>query len=255
MTLACDNLTLQAGARVLCRELSFAIVPGEVWGVLGPNGAGKTTLLHALAGLVLPARGRVMLDHVPIATVHAAARARQIGILTQQEENDFWGSALDYVLLGRFPHAASWLGWQREDEDAARAQLDAVGLTALAGQRYTTLSGGERQRVRFAQLLAQAPRYLLLDEPLQHLDLRYQIALLQRMTVLAQQEGRAIVLVLHDALWPVRVCTHALLLDGRGGAQKGTARELLTRANLETLFGCSLDTAGAHSGAGFVPAL
>ena len=255
MRLECESVTLRAGARTLCRDLTLSIAPGEVWGVLGPNGAGKTTLLHALAGLMTPASGQVTLDDAPIATLNAAARARHIGILTQQEETEFWGSALDYVLLGRFPHAASRLGWLREDDDAARAQLDAMGLTAFADQRYTTLSGGERQRVRFAQLLVQAPRYLLLDEPLQHLDLRHQIALLRRVAALARQEGCGIVLVLHDALWPVRVCSHALLLDGAGGTRTGTARELLTQGNLETLFDCPLQAAGANHGAGFVPAI
>jgi len=255
MSLTCEKLSLLAGTRTLCRDLSFAVAPGEVWGVLGPNGAGKTTLLNALAGLTAPAHGDVALDGAPITTLNTAARARHVGILTQQEDGDFWGSALDYVLLGRFPHAASWLGWQRDDEDLARAQLEAVGLAALADQHYITLSGGERQRVRFAQLLAQSPRYLLLDEPTQHLDLPYQIELLRQATALAREDARGVVMVLHDVLWPVRVCTHALLLDGAGGAHAGAAGEMLTQANLEALFGCALIAAGADGAAGFVPAL
>lgn len=253
MSLACENLTLQVGARVLCRDLTFKLQPGEVWGVLGPNGAGKTTLLHVLAGLAAPAGGDVTLDGAPIAALRATSRARAVGVLPQREEGEFWGSALDYVLLGRFAHAPAWLGWQRDDETVARAQLDAVGLASLADRRHSTLSGGERQRVRFAQLLAQAPRFWLLDEPLQHLDLRYQIALLDIVAAAARERGHGVVLVLHDVLWPARVCTHALLLDGAGDARAGPAREMLTRARLEALFGCALVPAGAQ--AGFVPAI
>ena len=255
--LAGKGLVLEVAGRTLCNDLDFTVKPGEVWGVLGPNGSGKTTLLNVLAGLATPASGGVTIDDEPLAAMNAIARARAIGVLPQHEESEFWGAALDYVLLGRFPHAPAWLGWQRDDESVAQAALDRVELTNFSGRRYGTLSGGERQRVRVAQLLAQAPRFLLLDEPLQHLDLRYQMQMLELVAALArdQQQRRGIVMVLHDVLWPTRVCTHALLLDGAGGARAGVAQEVLTQKNLEALFGCALQPAGDRWQAGFVPAL
>ena len=257
MTLACQSVALQVAGRSLCRDLAFTVQPGEVWGVLGPNGSGKTTLLNALSGLTPPASGSVQVDDQPLAGMSDIARARTIGLLPQHEESEYWGTVLDYVLLGRFPHAPAWLGWQHDDEAVAHTALTRVGLADFAARRYATLSGGERQRVRIAQLLAQAPRYLLLDEPLQHLDLRYQIQMLDLLEALARDkaQARGVVIVLHDVLWPARVCTHALLLDGAGGAQAGTAREVLTQANLEALFGCALQPAGDKSRAGFVPAI
>ena len=257
MTLTCNSVALRVPGRTLCSNLEFAVMPGEVWGVLGPNGSGKTTLLNTLAGLAVPADGSVTIDDQPLAAMNALVRARAIGVLPQHEEGEFQGTALDYVLLGRFPHAPAWRGWQRDDGAVARTALDRVGMTAFAGRRYATLSGGERQRVRIAQLLAQAPRYLLLDEPLQHLDLRYQIQALDLMAALARDAGNrhGVVLVLHDVLWPARVCTHALLLDGAGDARAGAAHEVLTQANLEALFGCALRPAGDRLGAGFVPAI
>jgi iron complex transport system ATP-binding protein len=255
VSLACKDLTLAVVGRTLCRDLEFAVQPGEVWGVLGPNGGGKTTLLNALAGLAAPSSGGIAADGEPIAAMSPKARARAIGVLPQHEESEFWGTVLDYVLLGRFPHAPAWLGWQRDDEAVAQQALQHMGLAEFTGRRYATLSGGERQRVRVAQLLAQAPRYLLLDEPLQHLDLRYQIQLLDLMGTLARRSRHGVVMVLHDVLWPARVCTHALLLDGAGGARAGTAGEVLTQPHLEALFGCALQPAGVKSGAGFVPAI
>ena len=259
VTLACHGVTLSIAGRTLCRDVEFTVKPGEVWGVLGPNGSGKTTLLNTLAGLAAPAAGSVTIDDEPLAAMNAIARARAIGVLPQHEESEFWGTALDYVMLGRFPHAPAWPGWQRDDETVAQAALDRVALAAFAGRRYATLSGGERQRVRVAQLLAQAPRFLLLDEPLQHLDLRHQIQLLDLLEALARGDelgvARSVILVLHDVLWPSRVCTHALLLDGAGGVRAGAAREVLTQANLEALFGCALQPAGDKSETGFVPAI
>lgn len=255
--LTCDGVTLTVAGRTLCRDVQFAVKPGEVWGVLGPNGSGKTTLLNVLSGLALPARGVIALDAQPLARMSEIARARAIGVLPQHEEGEFWGSVLDYVVLGRFAHTPLRLGWQHDDESAAQAGLAQAGLAGFAGRRYGTLSGGERQRVRIAQLLVQAPRFLLLDEPLQHLDLRYQMQILGRLTAWARDESTAggVVMVLHDVLWPARVCTHALLLDGEGGARAGAASEVLTQANLETLFGCPLRPAGDNPRSGFVPAL
>lgn len=255
--LACNGVTLSVAGRTLCRDLEFTVKPGEVWGVLGPNGSGKTTLLNVLAGLALPAQGGVKIDGVAVSALNAIARARAIGVLPQHEESEFWGTALEYVSLGCFPNAPAWRGWQRSDETVAQAALAGVDMAGFAARRYATLSGGERQRVRMAQLLAQAPRLLLLDEPLQHLDLRYQMQLLDWVRALVRDKARprGVVLVLHDALWPARVCTHALLLDGTGGARVGEARDVLTQNNLEALFGCALQSAGDASRAGFIPAL
>ncbi len=257
MTLACNGVTLSVAGRTLCRDIAFTVQPGEVWGVLGPNGGGKTTLLNVLAGLALPAGGGVTMEGQPLSAMSTMARARAVGMLPQHEESEFWGTALEYVSLGSFPNAPAWLGWQRGDEAVAQAALARVGMADVAARRYATLSGGERQLVRMAQLLAQAPRFMLLDEPLQHLDLRYQRQLLDWVTALAgdRNKGHGVVMVLHDVLWPARICTHALLLGGAGGARAGAAQEVLTRENLEMLFGCALQPAGDKQGAGFVPAI
>ncbi len=238
--LACSGLTLAVPGRVLARAIGFEVRGGEIWAVLGANGSGKTTLVHALAGLAPAPAGTVTLDGAPLASCGSAERAASIGVLLQQEEADYWGSALDYVLLGRFPRARSWFGWSAGDEAAARAALAAVGLDAFAARGYRTLSGGERQRARIAQLLAQEPRALLLDEPLQHLDLRHQVAVLRLVSGLAREHGRAVVMVLHDALWPARFCSHALLLYGDGAVEAGAAADLLGRERLERLYGCPL---------------
>ena len=255
--LACKGLVLEVAGRSLCRNLELSVKPGEVWGVLGPNGSGKTTLFNVLAGLAMPASGGVTMDDAPLASMSAIARARAIGVLPQHEESEFWGTALEYVSLGCFPNTPAWLGWQRDGETVAQAALARADMTAFAARRYATLSGGERQRVRMAQLLAQAPRFLLLDEPLQHLDLRYQMQMLDLVTAPARDDkaGHGIIMVLHDVLWPTRACTHALLLDGVGGNRTGVASEVLTQKNLEALFGCALQPAGDKPQAGFVPAL
>jgi len=253
MSLVCECVTLTVPGRVLCRELTFTVTPGEVWAVLGANGSGKTTLLHAIAGLQPCAAGEVRWDGSPSGARPGRARARAIGLLMQHEDSAFWGSALEYVRLGRFPHMRSWFAWQRDDDERAAAALGAVGLALLAGRSYGTLSGGERQRARIAQLIAQAPRLILLDEPLQHLDLRHQALAVALFRRLAREEARAVVMVLHDAVWPGRACSHALLIFEGGSTLAGAARDVLTRGNLERLYGCPLQEFAQDGDRYFVP--
>jgi iron complex transport system ATP-binding protein len=240
VTLAGEALTLAVPGRVLCRCAAFAVEPGQVWAVLGANGSGKTTLLHALAGIARAAGGAVRLDGAPLAALDARARARRVGLLLQQEEGVFWGSVAEYAMLGAYPRLRLWSGAGAAEREQAAAALRATGLEALAERRYTTLSGGERQRARIAQLLVQDPDYLLLDEPLQHLDLKHQAAVLRLARALARERGKGVVMVLHDASWPARACSHALLLYDGGAVEAGPVPALLARDRLERLYGCRL---------------
>lgn len=251
--LACENLTLRVPGRVLSSAVTLAIAPGELWAILGRNGSGKTTLIHVLAGLLPYGNGTVRLGERALAERSGRQRAREIGVVLQHEESPFWGSVLDYVLLGRFAQASPWSGWGGADEQAAAAALEAVALAPLAQRRFDTLSGGERQRARIAQVLAQGPRFFLLDEPLQHLDLVHQIHTLALFRDLAREQGRAVAMVLHDALWPGRYCSHALLLHDNGEALAGPARDMLTREKLERLYGCALTELAHGEGSYFVP--
>ena len=253
--LRCIDLELTAPGRVLCRGLTVAFEPGEVWAVLGRNGSGKSTLIHALAGLAAPAGGRVELDGLPLSGCGPRMRARTIGVLLQIEEGTFWGTVAEYVVLGRFPHAAAWAGYAREDLEAASAALEAVGMTSFGARRYATLSGGERQRIRLAQILAQNPRILLLDEPLQHLDLAHQAHTVSLIAARAKERRQTALMVLHEPLWIGRSCTHALILTGDGAAIAGAADEVLTRERLEQAYGCTLHEVAHGEGRSFVPAV
>ena len=237
--LECSGLTLAAHGRTLCRDLGLRVGRGEFWAVLGPNGSGKTTLMHALAGVRKPEAGAVAWAGRPLGRLTPRERARHLALLPQHDESEFWGTVRDYVLLGRYPRAARRLAWEADDLRCAEAALVPMGIADLAGRDYGMLSGGERQRVRIAQLLAQEADCLLLDEPLQHLDLNHQgrtVALLRGLA----DSGRSVVIVLHDALWAARSCTHALLIGQDGRATSGTAQEVLTRTALERLYGCGL---------------
>ncbi|MBI3936601.1 MAG: ABC transporter ATP-binding protein [Betaproteobacteria bacterium] len=253
--LACEKLTLSVPGRMLVREAALEVAPGECWAVLGKNGSGKTTLLHALGGLTSPAQGAVRLDGRPLASYGRRELARRVGVLMQSEDSAFWGSVLEYVLLGRYPHARGWFGWRSDDEALALECLRAMDLAEFAARSWGTLSGGERQRARLAQTLAQDPQLYLLDEPLQHLDLRHQLQALTLFERRARGSNRAVMMVLHDLLWPARYCSHALLIHDGGEVVTGAAHEVLTADNLKRLYGCALRAVDDGAGRVFLPVI
>ncbi|MCZ7563550.1 MAG: ABC transporter ATP-binding protein [Burkholderiales bacterium] len=240
MTLVARGLTLAVPGRTLVTGLDLALAPGRCCAILGRNGAGKSSLLLALAGLGRAAAGEVLLDGAPLAS-HARRRlARRLGILLQYDVEDFWGSVLEYVLLGRLPHGAGPLGADPEGVVQAHGALAAVDLQTHVLQPYRTLSGGERQRARIAQLLVQSPDYLLLDEPLSHLDLQHQLGLMQLLAGLARS-GRAVAMALHEPFWAARFCDVALLMYDSGAVRHGPVHDVLTQENLEALYRCRLE--------------
>jgi iron complex transport system ATP-binding protein len=252
MTLAAHGLKLAVPGRTLVEGLDLAIAPGECWALLGPNGAGKTSLLHSLAGLRRPDGGAIALDGTAAESIPRREFARRVGILLQDETESFWGSVLDYALLGRVPHEAGLFAPEARAAGAAHAALAEVDLARRAAQPYRTLSGGERQRARLAQLLVQAPAVWLLDEPLAHLDLGHQLAAMELVRRLAR-DGRAVAMALHEPLWAARYCDHALLLYDSGRFRHGPVREVLTQENLEALYGCRLAPAAGQPAPLFLP--
>ncbi|HET7766759.1 MAG TPA: ABC transporter ATP-binding protein [Burkholderiales bacterium] len=244
--LAAAGLGLSAGGSELVRALDLSLKPGQCWALLGRNGAGKTSLILALAGLRAPQAGVVALDGVPLAALRRAEIARRVAVLLQDEESDFWGGVLDYVMLGRYP--ASRSGWRRDREGLERAGglLAELDLADRAAQSYRTLSGGERQRARLAQVLVQDADVLLLDEPLQHLDLRHQATVMRTLAARAAA-GKTVLTALHEPGHAARHCGFSVLLYDAGRASLGRSSDMLTQANLEALYQCRLEPAGARS--------
>ncbi len=249
-----EALRLGYPDRTLVDGLSVELRPGEIWGVLGRNGSGKSTLLHAMGALHPAQTGRVLLDEAPAAALPKRELARRLGVLLQEESRDFWGNVSDYVLLGRYPHASSPFGWSAHDESIAEREIARMHLSGLGNRLYASLSGGERQRARIAALFTQQPIVYLLDEPLQHLDLPHQVALLDRLADEARERNAIVVIALHDLLFAARYCTRFLLLFGNGRFSVGGADEALTAQSLGELYGFPLARVEIGGEYLFVPA-
>jgi iron complex transport system ATP-binding protein len=247
------ELVLKRGGRLLCEAEELGFGAGECWGILGPNGAGKTTLLHTLAGLLPPESGEILLEGQPLAAWPRRQLARSLGILLQDPEGGFPATVLETVLQGRHPHIAPWAWEDEEDRRLALAALRRMGMEALAGRRTDSLSGGERQRMAIATLLTQDPHYLLLDEPVNHLDLHQQIRGLELFRKLASEAGKTVLMVLHDVNLAQRYCDHVLLMHGDGEAQAGPRDSILSAENLSRLYGHPMQPVAGPHGTLFVP--
>ena len=233
--IAARDLAIRAGRRTLAERLSLQVGAGEIWAVLGANGAGKTLFLNTLAGLRPPDAGAIELAGRPAGSWSAVEVAKLRAFLPQAVHDAFSASVLDVVLLGRHPHMSRW-GWEGEAERRmAMAALEAVEMAELADRDVVTLSGGERQRVAIAALLVQDAPLMLLDEPVAHLDLHHQIAILRHLAALAG-EGKAMMLSVHDLNLAARFATHAMLFLGEGRVGLGPIEAVMNEAALSGAF-------------------
>lgn len=233
--LKAESLAVAVPGRRLCQGLELTLAPGQCWGLLGANGIGKTTLLHTLAGLRPPATGGISLDGEPLHHLGRKALARRIGVLFQDSQDTFPATVLETALSGRYPHLPLWGMESERDVALAREALAQVGLADLARRRVNTLSGGERRRLAVAILLVQSPAIFLLDEPTNHLDLHHQITLLSLLTE-RTRHGGTLFMSLHDVNLVTRFCSHALLMVSEDTVVAGTVEEVITKANLESLY-------------------
>lgn len=197
--------------RVLLSGLDLALEAGEIMAVLGPNGRGKTTMLRTLLGL-LPARQGV---------IRLAGHAAYV---PQQGDSLFPYSVLDMVTMGRARHLRWWQSPGQRDFGRARDCLRAVGMEALAAQRFHELSGGQRQLVHLARAMASASPIIVLDEPMAALDLHNQDLVLGILRRLAREQGLCIVFSTHNPQHALHIADQTLLMYPEGCEAGATAQ-------------------------------
>lgn len=247
------KLTVSIGDRVFCHDLDLILQPGERLAILGRNGAGKSTLLSVLAGLRQAQAGEILINGASYAALGARQSALVRGWLPQARGDAFASTVLETALVGRHPHLDRWDWETAKDVRIVREALAAVDLSEFEKRDIQTLSGGERQRLAIATLLAQAPRLFLLDEPIAHLDLKHQIAMLELFSAAAQDCNAAVAMVLHEPALAWRYCNRILLVHGDGHTESGSTQEMLTAGRLSALYQYPLEAIESEGRISFVP--
>lgn len=236
-TLSTEDVTLSYGERTVVTGLDLAVAPGRVTGIVGANGCGKSTVLRALVRLITPSTGQVVLDGRSLQQLPSKDVARILGLLPQGPIAPEGIVVADLVGRGRHPHQRLLAGWTTRDYEAVAAALEATGTTDLADRSVDELSGGQRQRVWIAMALAQETDILLLDEPTTFLDIAHQVEVLDLLTDLNRDQGKTIVMVLHDLNLASRYCHELVAVkDGRVHAH-GSPAEIVTEQLMADVFG------------------
>lgn len=228
-----DGISFAYNGRDVLKEISLNIQPGQLVAVLGVNGSGKTTLLRTISRILQPHRGAIFLNGEAIARMDRQQLARRIGYLPQKSQTASC-SVFEAILVGRCPH----LRWRVTEEDLAETEriITLMGLGSYSERDVSKLSGGEFQRVMIARALAQQPQVLLLDEPVNHLDIKSQYDVMSLLRQVTQQLNIITIAVMHDLNTALRFSTNLVMMkDGRiftSGQQ-----EIVTADTIRAVYG------------------
>jgi ABC-type cobalamin/Fe3+-siderophores transport system ATPase subunit len=230
------NLSLNLEAEPVLKNINLSAKPGEILGIIGPNGAGKTTLLRAIAGVITIKSGGMELDGEELVKKSIVERAKLIASVPQASTLPVSFSVLDMVMLGRTPYL-NWLGQTSSlDEKISHTALQQTQSIDLSERKLGELSAGEQQRVLLARALAQSTPVLLMDEPTTHLDLRFQIELLDLVKQLTMQKSIITIIVLHDLNLASRYADEMILLEQGQIAAFGKPQKVLIDSVLSRVY-------------------
>jgi len=222
------------GSARVVDDVSLTIPAGGITSLIGANGAGKSTLLSVIARLLPADSGRVTVDGMDVATTPSPVLARRLAVLRQDNAMSVRLTVRELVAFGRFPHSGGRL--TAEDRRHVEEAIDYFELGALADRHLDQLSGGQRQRAYVAMVMCQGTDYVLLDEPLNNLDMRHAVQMMRMLRRLADELGRTVVLVVHDV--NVASCYSDRIVAMRDGQvlAAGPTEELMTPELLRKVF-------------------
>ena len=235
------------GREDVLRDIDLTVPDGQVTVLLGPNGSGKSTLLKTLVGITPLRSGDVLIDGESIAALSPRQLAQRLSYMAQTRNTPNI-VARRMVLHGRFPYLSYPRRYSKRDEEIAMEALRQADALELAERAMTELSGGQRQKVYLAMTLAQDTRTVLMDEPMNFLDVRHQLSLMDTAKRLAH-DGRAVLLVMHDIRLAMQSADRLVVMDGGTVAAQGDADTLLHTGVIDRVFSVGLRCTDTEHGA------
>ena len=227
-------------------NLSLAIKPGCLTVLAAPNGGGKSTLLKTICGLIEKSSGSILIDGTELSELSRQETAKKIAYMSQTRNTPNI-QAKRMVLHGRFPYLSYPRKYGKKDYEIATEAMKKTDVQNLADSFLPDLSGGERQRVYLAMTLAQDTGIVLMDEPMNFLDVRHQLELLELAKSMAA-EGRTVVMVIHDIRIAMQEADELVVLSGGRLAAAGTAGEIYESGIIKEVFGVEIRYAETEAG-------
>ena len=236
--IATDSLSKQYGEKTVLSDITLELPRGKLVAFIGGNGAGKSTLLSLIARTLPRSAGKVIIDGTELADWNNRELAKKLSILRQTNDIDIRLTVRELVAFGRFPYTRGRLN--ATDERQIDNALACLGLKALQERYLDELSGGQRQMAFIAMIVAQDTEYIMLDEPLNNLDMRHSVQIMNVLRQLVRTAGKTVFVVIHDINF---VAAHAdyiiALKDGRIAAQ-GDVREIIRTDVLRRIYGMDI---------------
>lgn len=232
------NVSKKYGEKIVVSEIQLPVSKQKLTAFIGPNGAGKSTLLAMMSRLIPKDTGEIYLDHNEVKAWKSSELSKKLAILKQANGINLKITVRELVNFGRFPYTKGRL--KKEDHQKVAAAMENLGLLDLADELIDTLSGGQLQRVYIAMVLAQDTDYILLDEPLNNLDMNYAVQMMQTLRQLVDEFGKTVVIVLHDINFAASYADEIVAMkDGKLFAH-GETDEIIQSEVLNELYGMNI---------------
>jgi len=239
-----NEVSKNYGAKKVVSEVSLPITEEKLTAFIGPNGAGKSTLLSMISRLISIDAGQIYLDHNEVKAWRSNELSKKLSILKQSNGVNLRITVRELVGFGRFPYSKGRM--TAEDQDMIDYALEKLGLVEMADEMIDTLSGGQLQRAYIAMILAQDTEYILLDEPLNNLDMNHAVQLMKTLRHLVEEEHKTILLVIHDINFASTYADEIVAMKNGTIFAHGTMEEMIQPHILNALYDmeikiCELD--------------
>lgn len=215
-------------------DVSLTIEKGKITSFIGPNGAGKSTLISMVSRLIARDEGEIMIEGEDILSAKSNDLAKKISILKQSNAINLKLSVRELVSFGRFPYSQGRLkkeDWQKVDE-----AINYMGLEDIQHKFLNELSGGQRQRAHIAMVIAQDTEYILLDEPLNNLDMRHSVQIMKTLRRLVDELGKTVVIVIHDINFASCYSDHIVALKDGKIVKQGKTCDVIDECVLRDIY-------------------
>jgi iron complex transport system ATP-binding protein len=222
-----ENVTFGYNGKVILNDISFEVKPGEFIGLIGPNGCGKTTLMRCINGLLKPQKGNIKIDGRSIQTMKLKEIAKICANVPADCNEDFSLTVQELIFLGRYPHVDGMWWESKKDENVVLDAIKQFGLEPFVHRHLNELSSGEKARALLAKAVVQMPNVLLADEPSAHLDLRYQLEVMENLRNLSRK-GVTVITASHDMNLTTRYCDKVIMLGYGRMVAMGKPKDVIT---------------------------
>jgi len=233
MKLTIEHLNLSIKQRTLLEDISLKTKDGQFVGLIGANGSGKSTLLKTIYKTLKPDSGEIYLDELNILHSSEKKVAQNLSVVSQFNELSFDLTVKQMVMLGRTPHKRLLEQENKQDLQIVELALNKTNLLEYQDRSFLSLSGGEKQRVILARAIAQEPQFMILDEPCNHLDIRYQLEIME----IVKNLDIGILAALHSLEDACRYCDELYVLKHGSIIAHGKPKEILTETLIEKVYG------------------